>query len=53
MSAAVLRKAGSGKILKFLAYCLEKVVRAHHPKYMELLKKEGLSLFIDRFCNFT
>lgn len=30
VSAAVLRRAGSGAILKFLAYCLEKVVLAHH-----------------------
>lgn len=53
MSAAVLRRAGSGKILKFLAYCLEKVVLAYNPKYMELLKKEGLGLFTGGLCNIT
>lgn len=53
VSAAVLRRAGSGKILKFLAYCLEKVVLAHNPKYTELLKKEGLGLFTGGLCNIT
>lgn len=53
MSAAVLRRADSGKILKILACYLEKVVLAHHPKYIELLKKEGLGFFIGGLCNFT
>lgn len=53
MSAAVLRRANSGKILKILACYLEKVVLAHHPKYMELLKKEGLGFFVGGLCNFT
>lgn len=53
MSAPVLRRAGSGKILQFLAYYLEKVVLAHYPKYMELLKEEGLGFFIRGLCNFT
>lgn len=26
---------------------------AHHPKYIELLKKEGLGFFIGGLCNFT
>jgi len=51
VSTAVLRKAGSDRILKLLAQYLKKIILAHHTNSMELMKTEDLGFSMVSYEN--